>query len=283
VPDVEKTELQTQQTAAVAALKKWKAKVLDLKNKRLKRLGLPVLRNQDRTNRHQAARDESGRERSGRADDRPVRDHAIASARGNHSGTQPWHTPDLLSFEDIARLADTSLGVAPGPVPERVAGITARAHWLYHNDLVKVCGVCDQQRFATDPLPWNGERHLTIPVNLLPGSAHNVLCKTDAMELHDDLRAQYDVSKHVPADMIKYVEHLLLSPRGMCADGRITVCQSCHQSLLDERMPKFSIANGSAYFPCPLRRTAVIQHLRLLVRTLLAACQAIHAVHCNVY
>jgi RNase P subunit RPR2 len=141
-------------------------------------------------------------------------------------------------------MADPASGIAPTPSAERLAAITSRASFLYNKDVVKVCAVCDQQRFHTDPLPWLPVRHKTMLVNALPGAAQYFLVATDSMELHDDLREQYNVSKLVPEEMRQYVSELLLSPRGMGQDGHITVCTNCHSSLVAGNKPKFCIANG---------------------------------------
>ena len=155
-----------------------------------------------------------------------------------------WHAPDLLSAEEIKRMHNPASGIAPCPPAERVAALTARASFLYNKDVVKVCAVCDHQGFDTDPLPWRPARHKTMLVSALPGAAQYYLLATEAMELHDDLREQYNVSKLVPVEMRQYVSELLLSPRGMGKDGTITVCTYCHSGLMAGNMPKFSIANG---------------------------------------
>jgi hypothetical protein len=167
-----------------------------------------------------------------------------SGAKQDDSGAA-WHTPDLLSAEEIARMADPASGLAPCPPAERVAAITARASFLYNKDVIKVCAVCDHQAFDTDPLPWRPARHKTMLVSALPGSSQFHLVATDPMDLHEDLREQYNVSKLVPVEMRQYVSELLLSPRGMGKDGHITVCTFCHSSLMAGNKPKFSIANGS--------------------------------------
>lgn len=204
------------------------------------------------------------RKRQDRSDrdenNRPLRDQTERvqpdkCTGGEGNGGAAWHAPDLLSAEEIARLADPTSGIAPAPPAERLAAITARASFLYNKDVVKVCAVCDQQRFHTSPLPWHPARHKTMLVSALPGSAQYYLVATEAMELHEDLREQYNVSKLVPVEMRQYVSELLLSARGMGKDGNITVCTSCHSSLMAGNKPKFSIANGYTSCtaePCPL-------------------------------
>jgi hypothetical protein len=172
------------------------------------------------------------------------RDQDRIPSSGASAGGDAWSAPDLLSAEEIARMADPASGLAPYPTAERVAAITARASFLYNKDVVKVCAVCDHQRFTTSPLPWRPARHKTMLVTALPGSAQHWLVATETMELHDDLREQYNVSKLVPVEMRQYVSELLLSPRGMGQDGNITVCTECDSSLHSGNMPKFAIANG---------------------------------------
>jgi hypothetical protein len=248
--DEEKQALETELAAAEVTLAEAKKHDMDVRNERRKREGKTLLRSRNQSERNQSKRnrDQYGRDRSERVDAKQDRDPPAASARGNRIGADPWHAPNLLSPEETARLALVTSGVAPAPTPERLAQITQRAHELYHKDLIKVCAVCDQQRFTTDPLPWKGERHLTMLVTQLPSYAHHFLAVTDAMELHPDLRGQYNVSDQVPVHMVQHVKDLLLSPRGMGTDGNITMCRSCHQSLLEENMPKFAIANGSSSF-----------------------------------
>jgi hypothetical protein len=240
--DVEKNELEAEKAAAFETLIAKKKDLVKVKNIRLRLANKTLLR--DRFGRDRSGRQQSNGDRSERVQVRAAREQPVASARGNRSGADPWHTPDLLSAEAIAELAKISSGVAAAPTPERLAAITARAHELYNKDLVKVCAVCDQQRFTTDPLPWKGLRHLTMLVTALPSTSSLFLCVTPEMELHPDLRAQYNVSKLVPTAMIQNVDKLLLSPRGMGKDGNVTVCTSCHQSLENQLMPKFAIANG---------------------------------------
>jgi hypothetical protein len=89
----------------------------------------------------------------------PVQGAVGTTARGSLSAdsvSSDWRDPCLLSLEEIARLADPASGVAAPPTVERLAMMSRRAHQLYNRDDLKVCAVCDQQRFTTDPLHWKG-------------------------------------------------------------------------------------------------------------------------------
>jgi hypothetical protein len=176
----------------------------------------------------------------------PVQGAVGTTARGSLSAdsvSSDWRDPCLIPVEEIARLADPASGVAAPPTVERLAAMSRRAHELYNRDDLKVCAVCDQQRFTTDPLHWKGTRHISLMIDQLPHAQYH-LAATDAMDLHPDLRAQYDVSDLVPPGMKRHVSGLLLSPRGMGTNGRATVCRVCMGCLASDVKPKFSIANG---------------------------------------
>jgi hypothetical protein len=138
---------------------------------------------------------------------------------GSRSGNAPWHTPELVSAEDIVRLSDPASGVAPFPSPARSAAIAARAHYLLNKDVLRTCAVCDHSEFDTNPLVWNGLRHRTMSVSDMPGAMQLLLFADDAMKLDPDLRSQYNVSELVSDAERRWVADLLLSPR---AWGRTT-------------------------------------------------------------
>ena len=225
---------------ALLTLDKQKRTLHKVVNEGRKLYGLEPLAKPSKRNRARDRTDQS-QDRSSRTQERAHTDRSDQTAR---AGESRWRDPVLLSEEETARMADPASGIAPSPSAERLAEITARAHFLYNKDAVKVCAICDHQDFETAPLPWQGTRHHTLLVSALPEWAQYHLVATEALDLHPDLRQLYNVSASVPPELRQYVSELLLSPRGMGKDGHVTVCTHCHSSLVSGNKPKWSIANG---------------------------------------
>jgi hypothetical protein len=184
------------------------------------------------------------RDQSNREQDKTNQTAQPTTCLGSRSGNAPWHTPELLSAGDIARLSEPASGVAPFPDPARSAAIAARAHYLLNKDVLRTCAVCDHAEFDTNPLVWNGLRHRTMSVSDMPGAMQLLLHADDALQLDADLRSQYDVSELVSDAERCWVADLLLSPRGMGENDQITICNNCDGSLQSNTKPKWAIANG---------------------------------------
>jgi hypothetical protein len=195
--------------------------------------------------------------------------HSNERHGGSHSN---WRHPELLSKEDMLRMANPTPGVAPLPSAATSAKIAHRANFLLNKDLLKVCAVCDHHEFDTALLPWHPARHRTMLVSAMPSAMQLELMAYDRYQLHEDLRKLYDVTKLVPENLQQWVKDLLLSPRGMGENGNITICNCCYERLNSGRKARFAIANGcirpSALFPS--------------VPSLLPPCLHVAPPHCTV-
>jgi hypothetical protein len=100
------------------------------------------------------------------------------------------------------------------------------------------CAVCDSLKIATS----------CSVIKATDGNRVRQLLSSGGEELPKDLIAEYDCSNRSPA-----LAGLLLSKRGVHADGRTDVCADCDNSLVKHLIPKFAIKNGFAIGTLPPR------------------------------
>ena len=168
---------------------------------------------------------------------------ARRKARGN---------PDFVAL--LEELADVASGIPGAPSEAVLRDIIAEAQQALHEDNWKTCAVCDEEK-PSIPLPGQGTPfHMLLPSEL-PPRANTVLQPEANHTYSDELLGQYNVANMFsrPADQA-ILKPLLLSPRGLVAMEpgspevmRLSVCESCHDSLRTATKPfppRLAIANG---------------------------------------
>ena len=143
---------------------------------------------------------------------------------------------------------------------------------LYDNDW-KTCIVCDRRGYARPLQSWYKSPFHTVSIRDLPEKVWTVLTHQSS-NLHPDLISMYDISSHkvfespdvpnpITNDERVKMRSVMLSPRGVSTNGKVSVCRPCWNHLVkkegprkqtsDNSPPRFSIRDGFFIGQLPIK------------------------------